>query len=78
MADSISELNQKVMAALVKKYGSKAAAEEAFRTLDGGELMRIKEEMGYAKGGRILRNSLSPAARSKTRHVKGRYSNGNR
>jgi len=53
VAESTSELNQKVMAALVKKYGSKAAAEEAFRTLDGGELMRIKQEMGYAKGGEI-------------------------
>ena len=53
MAESISELNRKVMAALVKKYGSEAAAKEAFRTLDGGELMRIKEEMGYAAGGKV-------------------------
>lgn len=53
MGENIEELNRTIMAALVKKYGSEAAAKEAFRTLDGGELMRIRKEMGFAGGGGV-------------------------
>jgi hypothetical protein len=49
------QLNARILKALIKKYGSEAKAREMFRTLDGGELMRIlKEAEGYADGGPAL------------------------
>ncbi len=49
------QLNARILKALIKKYGSEAKAREMFRTLDGGELMRIlKEAEGYAEGGPVL------------------------
>jgi hypothetical protein len=53
MSESVESLNRTVMAALVKKYGSESAAREAFRTLDGGELMKIKKDMGFKSGGSV-------------------------
>ncbi len=57
------QLNSRILKALIKKYGSEAKAREMFRTLDGGELMRIlKEAEGYAEGGPVLQDYADPYA----------------
>ena len=57
------QLNARILKALIKKYGSEAKAREMFRTLDGGELMRIlKEAEGYAEGGPVLQDYADPYA----------------
>lgn len=60
MSQSIDELNRKTMAALVKKFGSQSAAEDAFRRLGAGELSRIVEEQGYAEGGKVAKSAPPP------------------